>query len=145
MVLGVPLAWAKATQGKTVDWIGASLSSGVKDLSVTIPAKKIEEVRAMLDEMLSQQVASRRSILALAGKLSHMAGLVIYLKPFLSPLWAVAADSARSNGPEPVTTRTPRHLVHVKRIRKTLLWLRAFVRGESASIVRRFHYDEGDT
>eukprot|EP00971_Amphidinium_carterae_P165284 3276350-Amphidinium_carterae.1 len=60
-----------------------------------------------------------------------MAGLVVYIKPFLAPLWAVAADSVRM--PESKMAKTPRHLIHVKRI---LLWLKAFFRCEVAAIVR---------
>eukprot|EP00971_Amphidinium_carterae_P221017 4388113-Amphidinium_carterae.1 len=93
MILGVPLAWNKALQGRTVDWIGASLESGDNELKVTIPVKKVQEVNDIVTEMLNKQVTSKRSILTLAGKLSHIAGLVVYIKPFLAPLWAVAADS----------------------------------------------------
>eukprot|EP00971_Amphidinium_carterae_P231420 4592654-Amphidinium_carterae.1 len=61
--------------------------------------------------MLASQVVAKKAILMLAGKLSHMAGLVIYLKPFISPLWAVVADASK----QPVLgsrSRTPRHLIH---------------------------------
>eukprot|EP00971_Amphidinium_carterae_P078405 1551077-Amphidinium_carterae.1 len=64
-----------------------------------------------------------------------MAGLVIYLKPFLAPLWAVAADSGiQKETKTPI--KTPRHLVHVKRI------LRAFFNEESAVLVLKFPYIE---
>eukprot|EP00971_Amphidinium_carterae_P007002 138730-Amphidinium_carterae.3 len=97
----------------------------------------------MIAEMLSKEVVGRKMVLVLAGKLSHMAGLVVYLKPFLglAPLWAVTADTTKSTSPA-WTSRTPRHLIHVKWIRRTLLWLKAFLHCESAAIVRKFRYYE---
>ena len=138
--MGVPIAWRKVAQGKQVEWIGAQISFKEQCLSISIPEKKIAELRTTIDTFLDNQVVTKVDILKLAGKLSYLAGLIIYLKAFLAPLWATSAG--RGQPKEGSTSRTPRHLIHVKRIRPTLVWLKAFFTSEPQCIIRKFHVND---
>ena len=139
MLLGVPLAWQKAIRGSKVEWIGAEITASTEHLTVSIPPRKIDELTETIHIMLSKNVVAKTDILKLAGRLSYLAGLIIYLRAFIAPLWAVSADKW-THREDDCNSKTPRHLVHVKRIKPTLIWLRAFLTGEAQTIRRNYHF-----
>jgi len=144
--IGFPLAWAKAARGPSVVWIGASLSISQTELEVSIPARKINEVLQIIEGALAKHVVPVKIIQSLAGKVSFMAGLVIDLRPFIAPLWAALADAqfprtGEALGPSQMAgtkRKTPRHLLHVKRFRKGLKWVKAFLLRQVGAICRTY-------
>ena len=97
---------AQGCTGKQVEWIGAQIGVDERCLSISIPEKKIAELRTTIDTVLGNQVVTKMEILKLAGKLSYLVDLIIYLTAFLSPLWATSAG--RGQPKEDNTSRTPR-------------------------------------
>ena len=148
-VAGYPLAWGKGSSGIDVAWIGAAFHAGQEYIMVRIPARKIEELLAETNELLSLIVVQKQRLRSYCGKVSFVAGLVVVLRPFLAGLWApLGKDQSRGRasfdegGTEgaggPLKRRLPDGLVHVRRIRHTLRWLRAFLLGECGALERKF-------
>ena len=90
-------------------------------------------------------VACRRTLRSITGKLSFVAGLVPQLRPFLSPLWAISAGISTNDGtPEGTAVPNalfqkhglPKHLVHVNRVKGALSWALALLRREAGALTR---------
>ena len=136
-VLGFPIAWDKAYAGNSIVWGGAQISLGTGDeqgtVIVTIPEEKLQTLQDEVKKVGSLSVVSRKRIRSLAGSLSFLAGLISYLRAFLSPLWAVCSANETSDGKRlflRARSRQLRSLIHVTRIRKGLQWIEAFLSGE---------------
>ena len=137
-ITGFPVKLAKASGGKTINWIGATLrlDDTSKEVEVTIPKEKIEKLMKLTETFLKRPVVGSRELRSYAGSLSFVAGLIPHLRPFLASIWAVLPfdraltdDGARSSG------RSGR-LVHVRRIAPALGWIRALLGGEAAPLTR---------
>eukprot|EP00971_Amphidinium_carterae_P062236 1232043-Amphidinium_carterae.1 len=87
----------------------------------------------MLEGMVGSTVVSVKTVQALAGKLSHLSGLILQLRPFIAPLWAIGAKRGLETG-----GTLPTHLVHTRRMISSLRWLMAFFAHEEDMIQRRF-------
>eukprot|EP00435_Cladocopium_sp_Y103_P053506 s1434_g17.t1 len=138
-ITGFPVKLSKATGGKEISWVGAKLK--VNDQSravvVTIPEEKIAKLRDTAERFLSRPVVGAREMRSFAGSLSFIAGLVPHLRPFLSSLWSVL-PSCRVTADDGASTRsTSGKLVHVRRVRPGLLWIRALLTGEAAPLRRQ--------
>ena len=94
-------------------------------------------------ELLRSNVVGVRRLRSYAGVLSFFAGMVPLFRPFLATIWASLP------GTRPDSQRIIRR-VHIKRIRRALLWFHAFLAGvqgclertyplRPASISRRYH------
>jgi hypothetical protein len=81
----------------------------------------------------SVNVIALKDLHSLVGKLSHCAGLLITLRPFLQALWA-ALFSDQPTGSPPGTVWT-------KQIAATLQWIDAFFTGAIGGIERFFRLD----
>ena len=127
-VSGFPLAWGKGVLGESVIWIGAQLSSLPSGIRVSIPEDKLDALLAQTQELRSSVVASRRSIRAYCGKLSFIGGMVPYIRPFLSMLWAALSSSSR----------LPSNLIHCRQLMVALDWLHALLLGRHGPLVRMF-------
>jgi hypothetical protein len=129
---GFPLAWGKGILGTSVTWIGAKLTSSSAGIEVAIPEDKLQ---TLLDETMQFRrsvVASRRSVRSFCGKLSFIGGMVPYIRPFLSMVWAALAS----------TSRLPPSLVHCRQFRIALDWLHALLVGRHGPLVRTFALEE---
>ena len=96
---GFPLAWGKGVLSESVTWIGAPLSSLPSGIRVSIPEDKLDALLAQTQELRSSVVAGRRSVRAYCGKLSFVGGMVPYIRPVLSMLWAALSSSSRLPSP----------------------------------------------
>ena len=47
----------------------------------------IEDIKTNLNRFLKSNLATRKELQSLVGKLGHAAGLLIIMRPFLEPLW----------------------------------------------------------
>ena len=125
---GFPLAWGKGVLGTSVTWIGAQLTSSSDGIEVSIPEDKLESLLTQTKQLNASVVASRRSVRSYCGKLSFIGGMVPYIRPFLSMVWA-ALSSASS---------LPPALIHCRQFRVALDWLQALLLGRHGPLVRTF-------
>ena len=130
-VLGGKLAYQKGQMGKSVEWIGASLTADrVKaKTSVRIPARKHAEVLDLIQGVLHEARGMVKAdvVRQIAGKASWIAGLLPQLKPFVRQLWAAMSGDPRGK-------RTG--LVYTKQVLPALKWLERFHAGYEGDIVR---------
>ena len=116
-VIGPGLSWAKGQRGKTVNWIGASISAWPEHVEVGLPATTAQKFGESFDDLLGRRAASHEEIRSLAGRLAWMSCVVPEVRPFSKVLWA--ACNATGRGPAGIA---------IARIRHGVCWLRAFCR-----------------
>ena len=134
-VVGVRLAYKKASRGTEVVWIGAKLSihdQANKEARVEIRAKEeiVQEVRDMTNKHQQTNVVPKKELQVYVGKLNHMAGIIDILRPFLADLYGVIHDSGVS--------MAPRNCVWTKQWKHVATWMQAFLDGEANSLYREY-------
>lgn len=130
--LGFGLSYAKAMRGRTISWIGLTITVGDAWVRATIKADRVTELSEMTDDFLSKNVLSIKEVRSYVGKASNFAQLLFTWRPFLGELWAsFRADALKASG-------APHNCIWLRQIRSALLWLRAFLRRECGAIVRIF-------
>ena len=90
---GFPLAWSKGMLGTFVTWIGAQLTTLPSSVEVSIPEDKLDNLQALTIDLRASTVSSRRLVRSYCGKLSFVAGMVPYIRPFLCMLWRALSTS----------------------------------------------------
>ena len=101
---------------------------------VSIPEDKGQELVTTTRSLLGgSNVCGARKLRSFAGLVSFYAGLIPFLRPFLSRIWAVLPH--RSEG-APNRSRW----IHTKRIRTPLLWLHAFFSSLVGNLIRRYPF-----
>ena len=129
-VAGFPLSWKKTECGNSFRWIGTQVTVEADAVTISIPEDKGLELVTTTRTLLSSNVCGARKLRSFAGLVSFYAGLIPFLRLFLSGIWAVLPH--RSEG---VTRKSG--LIHTKRIRTPLLWLHAFFSSLVGNLVRR--------
>ena len=131
--LDFKLAFPKGQTGHKVTWIGGTLeihsnNFRITGITATVQESIVADIVVDLDAFLRLNIITKKAIHSLIGKLSHAAGLLILLRPFLDPLWtAWAADDLPGM----------RGRIWKRQIQTELRWCRAFFLGEGP-IVQRF-------
>ena len=149
MVVGLPIAWAKAEGGSQVRWIGAAVTFTPSEVVAFITEDKIQEILELISTALSKNKVSARFLRSLAGKLNFIAGIVPKLRPFLASIWAAIAgpthpseDEEKSLASAPghcsSSDRVVGHLVWTKSCKQGLVWCEAFLRGCHGGLRRHF-------
>ena len=137
-ISGFPVKLAKAAGGKKIQWVGAQLQvhNETKTVEITIPKDKIEKVQTLTDKYLSRPVVGCKELRSYVGTLSFIAGLIPHLRPFLSSLWSVLSGPHEATNDGAAKKGFPGKLIHVRRIRPALAWIRALLQGEAAPLRR---------
>eukprot|EP00971_Amphidinium_carterae_P139049 2755948-Amphidinium_carterae.1 len=125
---GVPLAWTKASFGRSVTWIGAELTSvmvdGLPGVKATLAQKKFEEMCALVETLLKTKgMVDIAKVKRLAGQVSWASGLFPWLKCFNRHLWASIVDHELPTVGASGRSR-PSHLIFVRRFEPSLRWLK---------------------
>ena len=132
-VAGFPLSWKKTECGSSLRWIGAQVMVEADAVSISIPEDKASELVTATRTLLSSNVCGARKLRSFAGLVSFYAGLIAFLRPFLSGVWAVLPHHSEG------VARRP-GLTHTKRVRTSLLWLHAFFSSLVGNPVRRYPF-----
>jgi hypothetical protein len=125
--LGYPLAWRKADGGRSISWIGTTITAHPTSVEVSFPRNTCEELALKTSTAVDRQIITTRELRSLAGFLNFIAGVVHPLRPFLSPLWAALSSRKPSErGPSNKTgrhDRLPRGLIQIQQCRRALNWI----------------------
>ena len=106
--LGLHLAPDKTTFPTTaLEWLGFDFNS--KDMSVTIPALKLTEVRDLARVWSFKKFATKRELQVLAGKLMHISQCILPARKFMSRVLALLR-SAPPSGTVKVDCETRRNV-----------------------------------
>ena len=92
MILGSPVAVAKAKYHSWLTWIGVQIKVLPNRVEVTIPEEKVTELVAIIRGMLEKNVIPVKKLRTLAGKSTHIASLILVWRPFLNQLWAAISS-----------------------------------------------------
>ena len=85
-VLGFKLAFVKGQLGQTVTWIGGTLHSEQWGVKATVKEDIVKDICLVLRRFQEMNLIPKKELHSLIGKLSHAAGLLIIMRPFLEPL-----------------------------------------------------------
>ena len=134
LILGLRLAFKKASRGLEVTWVGYAfkLLNG-KDPKVTVTGKAelMKEVEELNAKHLADNVVSVRDLRSFTGKANYVAGMIDAWRPFLADLYAVITAAGKG-------TSAPLNCVWTRQFRHTALWFRAFFSGENHALRREF-------
>ena len=130
MVLGFPMAVQKAAQGAMVDWIGVQLEILKNAVRATITQAKVDELRALTQEMLKSSVIPKVEPRSFVGKWQSAASLLFALRPWISELSAALHDRRPSNAAA--------NCVWKQQAQHTRVWLVAFLKCQDGPLIRIF-------
>ena len=129
LILGFPLAFLKAQFRSLVEWIGSMLDAEKRRIVATVKESTLKEIEEASVEILSHNCVAVPSLRSYAGKTNHVASLIYTWRPFLQEIWGALASQHLPSG-------APPNCIWVKQIRNAVLFILAFVRGQSGSIER---------
>ena len=106
----------------------------------SIPQEKLDELLALISDMLTGNVVAENLPRSLAGKAMHIASLLITWRPFLAQIWGALSSLA---------TRAPKNCIWLKQILLSLLWMKSFLLQQSGTLTRVYdlhsYYGASDT
>ena len=127
--MGPRISWPKVVRGKRLEWCGAEVTVlGRASVRVGVSEKMIEEIREEVEDILEHSVIRLSRLRKLTGKASWAASLAPVIKSCLGPLWAVMGEVARAGSGVIDSKADHDPVIHVKRIKTALMWIRAYVR-----------------
>jgi hypothetical protein len=130
-VLGFQLAFAKGQLDKKVTWIGGTLQCEPWGVRATVKEAIVADICDDLKRFKSLNLITKKELHSLVGKLSHAAGLLLIMRPFLEPLWAALSSDEKATG-------APRNTIWRKQILQSLIWFEALFLHHPLLIERRF-------
>ena len=98
-VAGFPIKLEKASGGKSLEWVGATLTlkDDVGEVQISLPAEKVKKLQEANANIGSKPVVGARALRAHAGGLSFLAGLVPHVRPFLGSIWAALGSAGKAS------------------------------------------------
>ena len=149
-VLGPGISWGKIEAGRSVNWIGATLSfpEGEEDVvEASLPQAFADDLLADVCKQMTKPMVEVDDLRRLAGKGSWAAGVGPTLRNFLQPLGKVVGDAARAEASAPASAKqkearrrkgkSSSAFVATRRVMTSLCWLRALLSKEHRSAIKR--------
>ena len=115
--LGFQLAYSKGQQGHNVTWIGGTLTVEAEGVRAKVKQSIIDDICDDIARLTKQNITTLTELHSLVGKLNHAAGLIIYIRPYLEPLWGALYSDGVSGA--------PRNTIWTKQIITSLTWFQA--------------------
>ena len=81
--LGISLALKKGQLGTSVDWIGITMAVRQWGVEASITAARLQEVRALVDDIRGKNVISLKELRSFTGKVQSLASLLFTWRPCL--------------------------------------------------------------
>ena len=128
-VLGPPISWRKVQVGRDVRWIGIHISIARGGVDLTIDPDFLSDLILDIQKAHDGDDILATDLRKIAGKAEWAAGLIPYLKPMVSPLWAAIADA-------------PQEIIAKGRVAHALRWLVALFRRKRGTLTRHFRHDD---
>ena len=127
--LGCKLAFSKGQMGITITRIGITITIEKDGFRAKVKQAIIDDILIDLEKFRSQNVITKKDLHSLLGKLSHVSGLLVVMRPFMQPMWAAWGASSPEDKPGCIWAR---------QIETETAWFRAFFEGKGASVERFF-------
>ena len=116
---------------KTVTWIGGTLQCEAWGVRAMVKEVVVADICDDLKRFQTMIIIPKKELHSLVGKLSHAAGLLIIMRPFLEPLWAALSCNEKATG-------APTNTIWRKQILQSLIWFEALFLHPPHLIERRF-------
>ena len=130
--LGFKLAFRKGQLGITVTWIGITVTIEQGGIRAKVKQAIIDDVMTDLDTFSKKNVITKKELHSFLGKLSHISGLLLVMRPFLIPIWAAWGGPSPDDKPG---------CIWASQIATETEWLKAFFTGKGATVERFFSVD----
>ena len=130
--MGFRLSYKKGQRGRTVDWIGGTLTLNDDGITAKVKQSIIDDIQVALKSFEGKNVLSRKDVRSFVGRCNHAAGLLVTLRPFLQALWA--SLSSDNTGPN--------NTVWEKQVHHSLSWMRVFFANQLTGLERTFSLQE---
>ena len=128
--LGINLAWHKGAKGSQLTWIGVMFEVVQAEamIKLTVPRKMMVEIQTTLETWENKGMVSMKEVQQVTGRLSWIAGVLPRARWAVSIMYAVLADTNRSEDEERKRashrpdTRPKVGLISVKRLELPRRW-----------------------
>ena len=127
--LGLNLAFDKGSFGRSVDWIGHTVSVTDVGVELRINAERVQELQDLTLEAFKVNVVSLKWLRSYIGKANSFASVLVFWRPFLQDLWGALYSTGTS-------TNAPAGCLWRSQIDAPLRWIGAFLDGLTGSMVR---------
>ena len=126
--LQLPLSFNKAVTGANVTWTSAEFAPTRSLLTVRVKQSIVDDTAELVHRFLRCNYIRFKELRSFTGKVTHIASLVILVRPFLAELYAAlySPEAAKTGF---VWTRQSKH---------TLSWIAALLAEGNFSLERRF-------
>ena len=119
VLLGVPIAYHKASLGQSLRWVGMMININDESVEVIIPTDKLCEIREMALKFLRSNVIPDKELRSFIGKAMNIAGVIFVWKPFVTQLYAALYS--------PKSPDAPRGCTWTTQVKSSLHWIIAFL------------------
>ena len=130
--LGFKLAFRKGQLGATVTWIGITVTIEHNGVRARVKQAIIDDIMSDLAAFGKTNIISKKDLHSFLGKLSHVSGLLLVMRPFMIPIWAAWGGPSPADRPG---------CIWASQIETETEWLRAFFDGSGATVDRFFSID----
>ena len=91
--LGVQISWRKCARGARITWIGVQFEVKLKEVQLTIPEKKIQELKKEALELAKPGLIPLKRLRAFVGLMSWVAGCLPRIRWVVRILYGVLRDA----------------------------------------------------
>ncbi|KAF4662729.1 hypothetical protein FOL47_006081, partial [Perkinsus chesapeaki] len=117
IALGFRLAVAKRQYPFPIKWIGVIFDIHPAGIILHVPDEKLRSALALVETSLAKVRIPVKLLRKVCGKFAWIGQIVPYVCAFVSPLWGALGVAERCNW----------SWIHVNQIRRSLVWLKAFI------------------
>jgi len=125
--LGFGLAYPKGQLSHKVTWIGGTIEIHTDSVTAEVKQSIISDICDDLAKILKSNLVARKVLHSLVGKLNHVAGLLVVIRPYLEPLWAALYKGSRNKA-----------TIWTKQIMLELQWFHVLFTSKTLPIIRVF-------
>jgi hypothetical protein len=129
--LGFKLAFTKGQMGIKITWIGITITVEQNGIWAKVKQEIIEDILCDLERFSKENVIPKKCLHSLLGKLSHVSGLLVVMRPFMEPVWKAWGSPSPEEKPG---------CIWRAQIQTELDWFTAF-NGNGTSVERFFSVD----
>ena len=130
--LGFKLAFSKGQFGIKITWIGITITVEEKGIRAKVKQEIIEDILCDLERFSTENVITKKCLHSMLGKLSHVSGLLVVMRPFIEPMWKAWGSPSPADKPG---------CIWRAQIQTELDWFTAFFTGKGTSMERFFSVD----
>jgi len=130
--LGFKLAFSKGQFGIKITWIGITITVEEKGIRAKVKQEIIEDILCDLVRFSTENVITKKCLHSMLGKLSHVSGLLVVMRPFMEPMWKAWGSPSPADKPG---------CIWRAQIQTELDWFTAFFTGKGTSMERFFSVD----